>query len=57
MEFTSDINESTLSLADFAFEKYFAALSGSNSDNLAAITFNHTFAICGDNQAWGSCSP
>ena len=41
-------------MAVFAFEKYLSAFCGSASDNFAAMTFNQTFAIFGDNQACGS---
>ena len=41
-------------MAVFAFEKYIPEFCGSASDIFAAITFNQTFAIFGDNQACGS---
>ena len=40
-------------LAELAFEKQVLALLGSTSDNLAAIKFNQTLAIPGDNHACG----
>ena len=48
---------SNFSMAVFAFEKYIPAFCGSTSDIFAAMTFNHTFAIFGDNHACGSWAP